>query len=244
MQRSSSLYSPCADGRDMMTSPPRHLDVYFLLSHVRTAIPDQWVHRFHLALDLAVERRASLTEGLRTGSLYYETVAMAREHQENGYPPGARVIVPLYTREFLHQPPPEYVEYCNGGVVGGRRPHPSGVLGREPGRPGGPRAGAGQVAGRRHPDYEECGLAAMCRLNAFARSYQMIIDRLAERIVAAAEHPDQRPRWVAGSRRRPARRAPRRSSSSRSSHRTGSAGTLSPGPTARWWSTPRSSRAG
>jgi FxsC-like protein len=180
-----------------MNPTPRALDVYFLLSHVRTSVPDQWVHRFHQALELAVSARAAPTEGLRSGSLYYETIATAREQYETGDPPRARVVVPLYTREFLHDPPPEFVEYCEQARAGSRSPHLHPVFwDANPGGRDAPGLVQARSLGSGIADYDECGLAAMCRLNAFSRSYRKIVDRLADRIVMAAEQPNQRPSWV------------------------------------------------
>jgi hypothetical protein len=182
-----------------MTSPPEPLDVYFYLSHVRSRVADHWIYRFHQALDLAVESKARPAAGLALGSIYLNTAGKAARLQSSGSLPEARVIVPLYTREFLHDPPPEYKQFERAHRKGARRPclHP--VFWDA--NPGGRQAlglDQARTLGKDLPDYEEYGLAAMCRLNAFATSYRAIVDRLAERIVTAAEHPETSPSWAAG----------------------------------------------
>src|SRR4051794_2039509 len=99
-----------------MSQPSGQVDVYFLLSHIRTATANRWVQRFQQSLDLQVQLRAEPTAGLRVGSLYYETEAAAREARQAPKQPEARVLVPLYTREYLHAPPAEYVEFVNGRI--------------------------------------------------------------------------------------------------------------------------------
>ncbi|WP_238008257.1 hypothetical protein KZZ52_58235 [Dactylosporangium sp. AC04546] len=181
-----------------MTAPaPRH-DAYYLLSHVRGSVPDRWVGQFNHALELAIGERASPPRGLQIEGLYYETTAAARQQRRPGTPLGARVLVPLYTREFLHEAPPEYDDFCNNRLGGGARPriHPV-FWDANPGGRDVPGFRQARSLGEDLPEYEECGLAAMCRLNGFVREYRIIIGRLADRIVEAAEHPARLPAWGA-----------------------------------------------
>ncbi len=181
-----------------MTSPSHRHDVYYFLSHIRGSVPDRWISQFNHALELAVGERADPPQGLRIGALYYETAAAARQQRQPDMPLGARVLVPLYTREFLHEAPSEYLEFC-AGRLGGSVPlriHPV-FWDANPGGRDVPGFRQARSLGADIPEYEECGLAAMCRLNGFVREYKVIINRLADRIVEAAEHPARLPGWAA-----------------------------------------------
>src|SRR5258705_12999 len=155
-------------------STPSGSDVYYFLSHIRTAAPNRWVQDLQVCLEREVEARANPKTGLR-GSLYFETEAAARDALRTKQPE-ARVLVPLYTREYLHAPPPEYAQFVNGRTDprGRRLLHP--ILWDVP--PGGRRApGLAQARslGTGIPEYEQTGLAAMCRLKAYRASYEDIV---------------------------------------------------------------------
>jgi hypothetical protein len=45
-------------------------------------------------------------------------------------------------------------------------------------------------------EYEACGMATICRHNAYADELRQIVELLAKRIVRAAEHPGQLPDWI------------------------------------------------
>jgi hypothetical protein len=175
-------------------------EVYFLLSHVRAAAPNEWVRRFHRSLLSRVESRARPTPGLRAESIYYETRAQALEALRAGRLQAlrARVIVPLYTREFLFDPPPEFAPFLDGHADRPARLHIHPVLwDANPGNRGAPGLAQARSLGAGVPDYVDCGLLAMCRLNAFEDGYTTILDRLADRIVTAAQDPDHPPAWAA-----------------------------------------------
>jgi hypothetical protein len=171
------------------------MDVYFSLIHARTAHPNQWVHRFYRLLDEEVRGRAEPIGGLRVGSLYFDTEAAAQQALTTELP-GARVLIPLYTREFLHDPPPDFAPYLDGRpeptrvpflhpVMWDSYPPPRGIAGIAQARSLGATVSA----------YEECGMGSICRLNAFAQELKQLIDLLADRVVRAAQHPERIPDW-------------------------------------------------
>jgi hypothetical protein len=172
-------------------------DLYFSLIHERASFPNQWVERFYRILDEAVHRRAAPLAGLRQGSLYFPTEMEARRAQL-GDRPSVRVLVPLYTREFLHTPPPDFGEHLS------RRTetdlpfvHPVLWDAYVPARS---VIGLAQAMslGDAVREYRDCGMASICRLNAYADELTQIVDLLADRVVHAAEHPDQTPEWIVG----------------------------------------------
>jgi hypothetical protein len=174
-----------------------HVDVYFFISHVRNVAPNRWISACYEDLKTAVEARATPRPGLRPESIYLETRAVAERRRAAGDLASARVFVPLYTREYLHQVPPEFDEYVHGDPARPRRPviHPV-LWDGDFGIRNAPGLSQARDLGDGIALYEEGGLAAMRRVRAYAVSYQRIIDRLAERIVTAAEDPDNVPVWV------------------------------------------------
>ncbi|MBM2621093.1 hypothetical protein JIG36_36895 [Actinoplanes sp. LDG1-06] len=173
-------------------------DLYFSLIHARTPFPNQWVERFYRRLDEEVRSRAEPVPGLRPGSLFFATEGEARLALA-GSPPGVRVLVPLYTREFLHDPPPDFSDHLYRRAEPGELPFVHPVLWDTyvPARTVGGLAQARSL-GNSVQEYADCGMAALCRLNAYAVELRQLVQLLAERIVHAAQNPDQAPEWTRG----------------------------------------------
>lgn len=171
-------------------------DLYFALIHARTSIPNQWVEAFYHRLDLEVQSRAAPMPGLRAGSLYFPTAGEARHALEIGLP-RVRVLVPLYTREFLHDPPPDFGDRL---YRFGDRPEPPFVhpVLWEAHLPARGVNGLAQATslGSSVQEYLECGMASICRLNAYTAELRRIVEELADRLVSAAENPDRVPAWL------------------------------------------------
>jgi len=179
--------------------PPQtgHLDVYFFISHVRTMVPNKWISAYYEDLRNAVEQRASPKPGLRPESIYLDTRAVAERRRAAGDLASARVFVPLYTPEYLDEVPPEFDEYVHGDPARGGRAviHPV-LWNGDFGIRNAPGLSQARDLGGGIAMYGHGGLSTMCRLKAYAASYQKIIDRLADRIVDAAENPGNMPTWV------------------------------------------------
>jgi hypothetical protein len=171
-------------------------DLYFSLIHARASFPNEWVERFYRRLDEEVRSRANPPPGLRPGSVHYATEREARTARTDASP-GVRVLVPLYTREFLHDPPPDFAPYLNRPFDVADLPfvHPVMWDVYVP-----PRAVCGIAQalslGTAVREYEVCGMATICRHNAYAGELRQIVELLADRIVRAAEHPAHRPEWM------------------------------------------------
>ncbi|BBH67680.1 hypothetical protein ACTI_43650 [Actinoplanes sp. OR16] len=187
-------------------------DLYFALIHARTSIPNQWVEGFYHRLDIEVQRRADPPHGLRRGSLYFPTAGDARRALDSGIP-RVRVLVPLYSREFLHEPPPDFGDrlYRAGDPAEPPFVHP--VL-WEPHLPARRVNGLAQATslGTSVREYAEYGMVSICRLSAYTEELRQIIEELADRLVSAAEDPDQVPHWL---RTRPELPMPSRSPAAR-----------------------------
>jgi hypothetical protein len=172
-------------------------DLYFALIHARASFPNEWVERFYRRLDEEVRSRAAPPPGLRAGSLHYATEREARTALADGSPAEVRVLVPLYTREFLHDPPPDFAPYLNRRFDLADPPfvHPVMWDVYVP-----PRAvyGIDQALslGKAVREYEVSGMATICRHNAYAGELRQIVELLADRVVRAAEHPAHRPEWM------------------------------------------------
>jgi len=173
-------------------------DLYFALIHARTSIANQWVEAFYHRLDLEVQSRAVPMPGLRAGSLYFPTAGAARRALDIGLP-RVRVLVPLYTREFLHDPPPDFGDRLHrlGDQTEPPFVHPVLWEAHLPARRVNGLAQAMSL-GRSVQEYLECGMAALCRLNAYAAELRRIVEELADRLVTAAENPDRVPAWLHG----------------------------------------------
>jgi hypothetical protein len=186
-------------------------DYYFALVHARTSIPNQWVEGFYHQLDLEVRRRADPPHGLRRGSLYYPTAGDVRWALDTTGIPRVRVLVPLYSREFLHEPPPDFGDrlYRVGDPATPPFVHP--VL-WEPHLPARRVNGLAQATslGTSVQEYAEYGMVAICRLSAYTDELRQIIEELADRLVTAAENPGQVPLWLRSRAElpMPARRSP------------------------------------
>lgn len=171
-------------------------DLYFSLIHARASFPNEWVERFYRRLDEEVRSRAVPPPGLRAGSIHYATEREAQTGRANGSP-GVRVLVPLYTREFLHDPPADFASYLHRRYDVADLPfvHPVMWDIYVP-----PRAVCGIVQalslGTAVREYEVAGMATICRHNAYAAELRQIVELLAERIVRAAEHPAHLPDWI------------------------------------------------
>jgi hypothetical protein len=171
-------------------------DLYFSLIHARTSFPNEWVERFYRRLDEEVRTRATPLPGLRAGSLHYATEREARMALDTD-PPDVRVLVPLYTRELLHDPPDDFRPYLNrrSEVVDLPFVHPVMwdiyIPPREV-------CGIAQAIslGNAVREYAACGMATICRHNAYANELRQIVGLLADRIVRAAEHPGHLPDWI------------------------------------------------
>jgi hypothetical protein len=170
--------------------------LYFSLIHARTSFPNEWVERFYRRLDEEVRSRATPPPGLRAGSIHYATEREAQAALANGTP-DVRVLVPLYTREFLHDPPPDFEPYLNRRFDVADLPFvhpvmwdiyipPRSVCGIDQAR----------SLGNAVREYEVSGMATICRHNAYASELRQIVELLAERIVRAAEHPAHVPDWI------------------------------------------------
>jgi hypothetical protein len=171
-------------------------DLYFALIHARTSIPNQWVEAFYHRLDLEVQSRAAPMPGLRAGSLYLPTAGEARRALEIGLP-RVRVLVPLYTREFLHEPPPDFGDRLYRLADPAELPFVHPVL-WEAHLPARRVNGLAQATslGNSVREYLECGMASICRLNAYTAELRRIVEELADRLVSAAENPDRVPAWL------------------------------------------------
>jgi hypothetical protein len=171
-------------------------DLYFSLIHARISSPNEWVERFYHRLDEEVRIRASPPPGLRQGSLHYATerdaqTALANPRQD------VRVLVPLYTREFLHAPPPDFADYLHRGPDVASLPFVHPVM-WDIYLPPREVCGLSQAIslGSAVREYKDCGMAAICRHNAYSAELRQIVEILAGRIVRAAEHPGQVPDWM------------------------------------------------
>ncbi|GIE87813.1 hypothetical protein [Actinoplanes regularis] len=171
-------------------------DLYFALIHARQSFPNEWVGRFYRRLDEEVRSRATPLPGLRTGSIHYATEREAQAASgERG--PDVRVLVPLYTREFLHDPPTDFAPYLNrrSDVTDLPFVHPVMWDVYIP-----PRevCGIAQAVslGNAVREYRDCGMATICRHNAYSSELRQIVELLADRIVRAAEHPGHVPEWM------------------------------------------------
>jgi hypothetical protein len=175
---------------------PATTDLYFSLIHARASFPNEWVERFYRRLDEEVRGRANPPPGLRAGSVHYAT---SREAQAAfaGEPRNARVLVPLYTREFLHDPPPDFAPYLNRRSDMADLPFVHPVL-WDVYVPPREVCGFAQAVslGDAVREYEACGMATICRHNAYASELRQIVELLADRIVRAAEHPGHVPDWM------------------------------------------------
>ena len=181
-----------------MAQSPSHLDIYYFLSHARTASPDRWEQQFHQQLDEQLKRFATdrPPAGLDLTSGCFPTQADAYDPDKRWMPTRARVLVPLYTREYLHDPPVEYSEFLRdreNRVAHHLHPVIWDPLPNGRAMEGGPQA---RSLGDDIPDYSSVGLAAMCRLRAYAADYREIVGRLAKRIAATAENPGRVPPWA------------------------------------------------
>lgn len=170
--------------------------LYFSLIHARTSLPNQWIERFYHRLDEEVRSRAAPMPGLRPGSLYYPTEGEARRALA-GDCPEVRVLVPLYTREFLHAPPPDFDDRLHRTGDAADLPFVHPVL-WDAYLPARSVSGLAQARslGDSIPEYADCGMASICRLNAYRTELTQIVELLADRLVRAAEHPDQIPDWI------------------------------------------------
>lgn len=172
-------------------------EVYFSLIHARASFPNEYVERFHRRLDEEVRTRATPPPGLRAESLHYATEREARLALAAPDRPEARVLVPLYTREFLHDPPADFASYLfrRSDVTDLPFVHPVMWDFYVP-----PRAVCGIAQalslGNAVREYEACGMATICRHNAYAAELRQIVEVLADRIVRAAEHPGHVPDWM------------------------------------------------
>ncbi|MEU4693646.1 hypothetical protein [Actinoplanes sp. NPDC023714] len=173
-------------------------DLYFALIHARTSVPNQWVEGFYHRLDLEVQRRADPPHGLRRGSLYFATAGDCRRAMETGVP-RVRVLVPLYSREFLHEPPPDFGDRLHRAGDPTEPPFVHPVL-WEPHLPARRVNGLAQATslGAAVQEYAEYGMVSICRLSAYTAELRQIIEELADRLVTAAEYPDQVPPWLHG----------------------------------------------
>ncbi|MEV4350740.1 hypothetical protein AB0J83_40305 [Actinoplanes sp. NPDC049596] len=171
-------------------------DLYFSLIHDRGSFPDEWVERFHRRLEEEVRSRATPSPGLRAGSLYFSTrreaqVAPVATRQN------ARVLVPLYTREFLHSPPPDFAPFLNRPSDSADLPFVHPVM-WDVYVPPREVCGMAQALSLGHGvrEYQACGMATICRHNAYAGELRQLVELLADRIVRAAEHPGRLPDWM------------------------------------------------
>jgi hypothetical protein len=171
-------------------------DLYFSLVHMRTSTPNQWIERFYHRLNDEVRNHAVPMPGLRPGSLYHATEGDARRALDAGLP-FVRVLVPLYTREFLHAPPPDFNDFLYRPSYPTEPPfiHPVLWDAYIPARTVNGLAQAMSL-GNAVREYADCGMLSICRLSAYADELTQIVVLLAERIVYAAEHPDQIPEWI------------------------------------------------
>jgi len=171
-------------------------DLYFALIHARTSIPNQWVDAFYHRLNLEVQSRAAPMPGLRAGSLYFATAGEARRALDIGLP-RVRVLVPLYTREFLHDPPPDFGDRLYRLSDRAEPPFVHPVL-WEAHLPARRVNGLAQATslGNSVQEYLECGMVSICRLNAYTAELRRIVEKLADRVVSAAENPDRVPVWL------------------------------------------------
>jgi hypothetical protein len=107
------------------------------------------------------------------------------------------VLVPLYTREFLHAPPPDFSDYLYRPSYPTEPPFIHPVL-WDAYVPARTVSGLAQAMSLGHfvREYADCGMLSLCRLSAYANELTQIVELLADRVVYAAEHPDQIPEWV------------------------------------------------
>ncbi|WP_436524794.1 hypothetical protein [Actinoplanes sp. HUAS TT8] len=134
--------------------------------------------------------------GLRPGSLYFSTAGEALRALDLGLP-RVRVLVPLYTREFLHDPPPDFGDrlYRIGDPTTLPFVHPVLWEAHLPARRVNGLAQATSL-GSSVQEYLDCGMASICRLNAYTAELKRIVEELADRLVSAAENPDRPPLWL------------------------------------------------
>lgn len=164
-------------------------EAYFYLSHARppSMAVDHWVQVFYGDLLEAVRSLAGRNVELEIGHCDLLPPGQEREVQIDHAVSSARVLVPLYTPEYLDTPPPDRGKFRKGKIL------PVLWAPLPPGRSVPDLAAAldlsRDLAEPAQREYALHGLSALCRLSAHSDTYQAIVQRLAERIVEAAELP-------------------------------------------------------
>jgi len=183
-----------------MSQPSHSSDVYFRLC---TTAPESSVRMFREALVVEVRYYAHLPEELELEEpATEERVRYPRQRlaATEPYRPEARVLVPLYTREFLVNPPTAFTQACAALADPARRRFLHPVL--WDGLPIGvnvPGLAQAQSLGDGIDEYADLGLLSMCLLRNYVRDFKIVVERLAVRIVEAAENPGRAPVWESAS---------------------------------------------
>jgi FxsC-like protein len=166
-------------------------DIYFYLSHARApSMPvDYWVRKFYDDLCVEVEDLARLDLEMEVGFADFMPPGGERDSSVSRAINAARVLVPLYSPDYLTWPLRERATFLERlGAADEVDPHIQPVIWV----PGAAESELPDVAqalelGEGFPDYAQRGLATMCRLKAYEKAYRAIVRRLAERVVEVAE---------------------------------------------------------
>jgi FxsC-like protein len=164
--------------------------------------PDKWVRDFYDDLAAAVQARASRESGLVPG-FYDQEIPIGSDWKATLSTAlgTAEVFVPLYSPEYLSKswPGREWACYEQRLTMAGI-PNPlqrfAPVLwiplpaGQEP---RGLQEAKSLVPSSAGDDYRENGLRALLRLTPYRRSYDLVVDQLAEHIVQLAEKSPMEP---------------------------------------------------
>lgn len=194
-------------------APPRRAGQgsYFFLSYAHSppgahepgasyTSPDPWVHTFFRDLVEAVEHRALPRAGMRPGFIDMEVDPGADWNATLTEALGAaEVFVPLYSPTYFKNPWPlkEHAAFLRRLMSADIRAPGDRVIPVLwiPFRPWDtpPEVQTAMALGEGVPDYAENGLRALCMLSYYRDQYLLVVNRLADRIVAAVRDSELAP---------------------------------------------------
>lgn len=181
-----------------MTGPVH--GAYFYLSHARmpSMVIDHWVRKFYDDLFEAVRRLGRRQADLEIGFGDFLPPGADRDAEMERAVGAARVFVPLYSPEYVDSPPRDRVAFLSRWVDAGAKTGNVQPVLWAPLAPGRefPDLASALELGADLPDYARHGLSAMCRLRVHAGGYEVLVQRLAARIVDAAERAAPVPKTV------------------------------------------------
>ena len=190
------------------SSPSAHRGSYFFLSYAHQPpaargaehTPDPWVRALFRDLSAAVSRLGATTSSIQPGFVDLDMPVGSDWNAELAEALGAAgVFVPLYAPSYFtnswslrERAAFEHRLHQAGVTIDG--PHVVPVLWVPlPPWDANPDVLAAYALGEDLPAYRENGLRAMCMLSYYQEQYSTLVERLAERIVQAAELDPLRP---------------------------------------------------